>query len=160
MEGVTIMAKSAVKPIPEGIHSLTPHLICAGAADAIEFYVKAFNGVELTRLPGPEGKLMHAIVRIGDSALMLVDENPQWGLLGPKLLKGSPVAIHLSVEDADAAVAQAVAAGAKITMPLADTFWGDRYAQLEDPFGHRWSVSTHIRDVSPEEVQQAAANLT
>jgi PhnB protein len=160
MEGVTIMAKSAVKPIPEGIHSLTPHLICAGAADAIEFYVKAFNAVELTRLPGPGGKLIHAIVRIGDSALMLVDENQQWGLLGPKLLKGSPVAIHLSVEDADAAVAQAVAAGAKITMPLADTFWGDRYAQLEDPFGHRWSVSTHVRDVSPEEVQQAAANLT
>jgi PhnB protein len=153
------MTKTAVKAIPEGMHSLTPHLICAGASDAIAFYAKAFNAVEATRLPGPQGKLIHAVVRIGDSALMLVDENPQWGLLGPKLLKGSPVTVHLSVEDADAVVAQAVAAGAKVTMPLADTFWGDRYAQLEDPFGHRWSVSTHIRDVSPEEALQAAAKL-
>lgn len=116
------MTKSAVKPIPDGMHSLTPHLICAGAAEAIEFYRKAFNAVELTRLPSPQGKLMHAIVWIGDSALMLVDENPQWGLLGPKALKGSPVAIHLFVEDVDAAVAQAVAAGAKVTMPIADMF--------------------------------------
>ena len=84
--------KPAVKPIPDGMHSLTPHLICGGAAEAIEFYVKAFNAVELTRMPGPQGKLMHAVIRIGDSALMLVDENPQWGLLGPKALKGSPVA--------------------------------------------------------------------
>jgi PhnB protein len=153
------MTKSAVKPIPDGMHSLTPHLICAGAADAIAFYVKAFNAVELTRLPGPQGKLMHAMVRIGDSALMLVDENPQWGLLGPKALKGSPVTVHLFVEDVDATVAQAVAAGAKITMPIADTFWGDRYAQLEDPFGHRWSVATHIRDLSPEEIQQGMAKM-
>ncbi len=137
------MAKSAVKPIPDGMHSLTPHLICADAADAITFYVKAFNAVELTRLPSPQGKLMHAIVRIGDSALMLVDENPQWGLLGPKLLKGLPVTVHLYVEDVEATVAHAVAAGAKITMPVADMFWGDRYGQLEDPFGHRWSVATH-----------------
>jgi PhnB protein len=154
-----IMTKTAVKAIPEGMHTLTPHLICAGAADAIGFYAKAFNAVEVTRLPGPNGKLIHAVVRIGDSTLMMVDENPQWGLLGPKSLKGSPVAVHLSVEDADAVVAQAVAAGAKVTMPLADTFWGDRYAQLEDPFGHRWSVSTHIRDVSPEEAREAAAKL-
>ena len=93
-----MMAKAAVKPIPEGMHSLTPHLICAGAADAIEFYKKAFNAVDLARLPGPDGKLMHAAVRIGDSTLMLVDENPQWGALGPKALKGSPVTIHLYVE--------------------------------------------------------------
>jgi uncharacterized glyoxalase superfamily protein PhnB len=151
--------KPAVKPIPDGMHSLTPHLICAGAAEAIEFYVKAFNAVELTRLLGPQGKLMHAIIRIGDSALMLVDENPQWGLLGPKALKGSPVAIHLFVEDVDAAVAQAVAAGAKITMPIADMFWGDRYGQLVDPFGHRWSVATHTRDLSPEEMQQGMARM-
>ena len=153
------MTKPAVKPIPDGMHSLTPHLICANAADAIEFYRKAFDAVELVRLPGPQGKLIHAIVRIGDSALMLVDENPQWGLLGPKMLKGSPVAVHLYVKDADAAVAQAVAAGAKVTMPLADMFWGDRYAQLEDPFGHRWSVATHTRDVSPEEAQQAMTKM-
>ena len=152
-------AKPAVKPIPDGMHSLTPHLICGGAAEAIEFYVKAFNAVELTRMPGPQGKLMHAVIRIGDSALMLVDENPQWGLLGPKALKGSPVAIHLFVEDVDAAVAQAVAAGAKITMPIAEMFWGDRYGQLVDPFGHRWSVATHTRDLSREEMQQGMAKM-
>jgi uncharacterized glyoxalase superfamily protein PhnB len=151
--------KPAVKPIPDGMHSLTPHLICGGAAEAIEFYVKAFNAVELTRMPGPQGKLMHAVIRIGDSALMLVDENPQWGLLGPKALKGSPVAIHLFVEDVDAAVAQAVAAGAKITMPIAEMFWGDRYGQLVDPFGHRWSVATHTRDLSREEMQQGMAKM-
>jgi len=149
------MTKSAVKPIPDGMHTLTPHLVCAGAADAIEFYKVAFGAVEQTRLPGPQGKLMHAMVRIGDSALMLVDESPDWGLLGPKSLKGSPVTIHLYVDNVDAAVAQAVAAGAKITMPVAEMFWGDRYAQLEDPFGHHWSMATHTRDVSLAEMQQA-----
>ena len=153
------MADAAVKPIPDGMHSLTPHLICAGAADAIEFYKRAFNAVDLARLPGPDGKLMHAAVRIGDSTLMLVDENPQWGALGPKALKGSPVTIHLYVGDVDATVAQAVAAGAKITMPVADMFWGDRYGQLEDPFGHRWSVATHMRDLSAEEIKQGMAKM-
>jgi PhnB protein len=147
------MAK--VKPVPEGMHSVTPHLVCAGAADAIEFYKKAFGALEEARLPGPDGKLMHAMIRIGDSAVMLVDENPEWGMLGPKSLKGSPVTIHLYVEDADAFAARAVKAGAKITMPLADMFWGDRYGTLVDPFGHNWSVATHIRDVSMEEMQQA-----
>ena len=154
------MSKPAVKPIPDGMHSLTPHLICAGAADAITFYTKAFNAVELARLPGPQGKLMHAMLRIGDSALMLVDENPEWGMLGPKSLKGSPVTIHLYVENVDAAVEQAVAAGARITMPIADMFWGDRYAVLEDPFGHRWSVATHTRDLSPEEIQEAMGKMS
>ena len=153
------MAKPAVKPIPDGMHSLTPHLICAGAAEAIEFYKKAFNAVEGARLPGPGGKLMHAVIRIGDSALMLVDENPQWGLLGPTALKGSPVTVHLYADDVDAVVAQAVAAGARITMPVADMFWGDRYGQLEDPFGHRWSVATHTRDLSPTEIQQGIAKM-
>src|SRR4051812_43053383 len=114
---------SQVKPIPPGMHSLSPHLICAGAADAIEFYKKAFNAVEQGRLAGPGGKIMHASVRIGDSALMLVDEMPDWGALGPKSLKGSPVTIHLYVEDVDATVERAVAAGAKVTMPVADMFW-------------------------------------
>ncbi|HUB14471.1 MAG TPA: VOC family protein [Acetobacteraceae bacterium] len=149
------MTTAAVKPIPEGMHSVTPHLICAGAADAIEFYKQAFNATEQSRLPGPGGKLMHASIRIGDSTVMLVDENPQYGALGPKALKGSPVVIHLYVPDVDAFAAQAVAAGAKITMPVTDMFWGDRYGQLEDPFGHRWSVATHIRDMNPEELQQA-----
>jgi uncharacterized glyoxalase superfamily protein PhnB len=148
-----------VKPIPDGMRSVTPHLICAGAADAIEFYEKAFNAVELVRLPGPKGRLMHAAIRIGDSTVMLVDEMPEWGALGPKSLKGSPVTIHLFVEDVDSFVARAVAAGAKITMPLDDMFWGDRYCKVEDPFGHHWSIATHVREVSPEEMQQAMQKM-
>ena len=149
-----------VKAIPEGMHTVTPHLVCAGAADAIEFYKKAFNATEVGRLAGPQGKLMHAMIRIGGSAVMLVDEFPQWNSLGPKALKGSPVTIHLYVEDVDAWVKRAVAAGAKITMPLEDMFWGDRYCRLEDPFGHHWSVATHLRDVSPEKMQRAMQNMS
>jgi uncharacterized glyoxalase superfamily protein PhnB len=141
------------------MRTVTPHLICAGAADAIEFYKKAFGAVETARLPGPQGKIMHAMLRIGDSALMLVDEMPEWGALGPKALKGSPVTIHLYVDDVDAFAARAVKAGAKITMPVEDMFWGDRYGKLEDPFGHHWSLATHLRDVSPEEMQQAMKNM-
>lgn len=144
-----------VKPVPEGMHTVTPHLVCAGAAAAVEFYKKAFNATELHRLPGPNGKLMHAAIRIGDSMVMLVDQMPEYGLLGPKVLKGSAVTIHLQVEDVDQFAERAVAAGAKITMPIDDMFWGDRYGQMEDPFGHRWSVATHIRDVSPEEMEKA-----
>ena len=150
------MSKTVVKPIPDGMHTVTPHLVCAGAADAIEFYKKAFNAVDLGRMMGPQGKLLHGAVRIGNSTVMLADEFPDWGAFGPKSLKGSPVTIHLYVEDVDAFVSRAAAAGAKITMPVQDMFWGDRYAKLEDPFGHHWSVSTHTRDVSPEEIQQAA----
>ena len=144
-----------VKPIPEGMHAVTPHLVCAGAAEAIEFYKKAFGALDEGRLPGPDGKLMHAVIRIGGSAVMLVDEMPQWGALGPKSLKGSPVTLHLYVEDVDAAVKRAVAAGAKVTMPVEDMFWGDRYGKLEDPFGHHWSVATHKRDVSDAEMKKA-----
>jgi PhnB protein len=153
------MSKPTVKAIPDGMHSLTPHLVCAGAADAINFYTKAFNAVEMMRLPGANGKLMHASVKIGDSMLMLVDENPQWGALGPKSLKGTPVTIHLMVEDVDATVAQAVAAGAKVTMPVEDMFWGDRYGVLQDPFGHSWSVATHKKDMTHAEIQQAVAQM-
>jgi len=148
-----------VNPVPEGMHTVTPHLVCAGAVDAIEFYKKAFGAVEGGRLPGPNGKLMHAMIRIEGSVVMLVDEMPEWGALGPKSLKGSPVTIHLYVEDVDAFAARAVAAGAKITMPVADMFWGDRYGKLEDPFGHHWSIGTHIRDVSPEEMKQAMQKM-
>lgn len=148
---------SQVKPVPEGMHTVTPHLVCADAAKAIAFYQQAFNATEMMRIPGPGGKLMHACVRIGDSLVMLVDENPQWGCLGPFALKGSPITIHLQVEDVDAVFDQAVKAGAKITMPVADMFWGDRYGRVEDPFGHHWAIATHIRDVSPEEIRQAAA---
>jgi uncharacterized glyoxalase superfamily protein PhnB len=134
---------------------VTPHLVCAGAADAIEFYKKAFNAIEEGRFPTPDGKIMHALVRIGGSPLMLVDEMPDWGALGPKALNGSPVTIHLYVDDVDAAVERAVAAGAKITMPINDAFWGDRYGQLEDPFGHHWSIATHVRDMTPAELAEA-----
>jgi len=150
---------SKVKPIPDGMHSVTPHLICAGAADAIEFYKKAFNAEEEGRLPGPQGRLMHAMIRIEGSAVMLVDEMPEWGAFGPKSLKGSPVTIHLYVENVDAFVMRAADAGATITMPLDDMFWGDRYCKFEDPFGHHWSVATHIRDVSPEEMRKAMQKM-
>jgi uncharacterized glyoxalase superfamily protein PhnB len=144
---------------PADMHTVTPLLVCAGAAEAIEFYKKAFNATEKTRLPGPNGKLMHASLQIGDSTIMLADEVPDCGSLGPKALKGSPVYIHLYVEDVDGFAARAVAAGAKLTMPVTDMFWGDRYGQLEDPFGHRWSVATHIRAVSPDEMQQAMQKM-
>ena len=142
------------QPIPEGMRCVTPHLVCGGAASAIDFYVKAFNAKEDFRLPGPQGKLLHAMITIGDSHIMLTDEFPDWGSFGPKALKGSPVTIHLYVADVDAAVAQAVAAGAKITMPVEDMFWGDRYGKVEDPFGHQWSIATHIRDVDPGELHK------
>ena len=149
----------SVKPIPEGMHTVTPHLVCAGAAEAIEFYQTAFGATELSRVPGANGKLMHASVRIGDSVVMLNEEMPEWGAFGPKSLKGSAVTIHLYVENADAVFEQAVAAGAKIMMPLDDRFWGDRYGKVEDPFGHHWSIGTHVRDVSPEEMQKAMEQM-
>ncbi|MDD4886416.1 MAG: VOC family protein [Thiomonas sp.] len=148
---------SKVQAIPEGMHSLTPHLVCRDAAAAIEFYKKAFGAIELFRLPMPDGKIMHACVLIGDSQLFLFDEMPAMGAHAPQDLKGSPVTIHLQVEDADAAFARAMRAGATVTMPLADQFWGDRYGQLRDPFGHSWSIATHVRDLSPEQIRAAAA---
>jgi uncharacterized glyoxalase superfamily protein PhnB len=149
-----------VKPIPEGMPTLTPHLVCNGAADAIEFYKRAFGAVEAARMPGPDGKLMHAMLRIGNSPLMLVDSMPQWGLLGPDALNGSPVTVHMYVEDVDTTINRAVTAGAKVVMPAADQFWGDRYGKIEDPFGHHWSIATHIRDLSPEEMRAAMAKMS
>ena len=146
---------SKVKAIPDGMHSLTPYLVCRGAAAAIDFYGRAFGAIELFRLPGPDGRLMHACVRIGDSQLFLADEMPEHGALGPQALKGTPVTLHLQVEDADAVFARAVQAGATVSMPLADMFWGDRFGQVTDPFGHHWSVATHMREVSREEMVAA-----
>jgi uncharacterized glyoxalase superfamily protein PhnB len=153
------MTSPSVKAVPQGMHTVAPHLICAGAAAAIDFYKKAFEATEVSRMAGPDGKIMNAIIRIGDSQVLLVDENPQWGNLGPLSLKGSPVVIHLSVDDADALAARAVAAGAKITMPVSEMFWGARYGQLEDPFGHRWSVATQVREVPPEEMKAVVAKM-
>ncbi|MEP6825757.1 MAG: VOC family protein [Ramlibacter sp.] len=153
------MPTPATKAIPDGMHSITPHLVCAGAAEAIRFYVKAFGAVEKMIVPGPEGKLMHACVQIGDSQLFLMDEFVEWGAVGPKGLKSSPVTIHLQVEDADAAFAKALAAGCTVTMPLEDAFWGDRYGSVTDPFGHSWAIATHKLDMSPEEIQAAMARM-
>ncbi|MGE8675056.1 MAG: VOC family protein, partial [Achromobacter kerstersii] len=153
------MATPATQPIPEGMHTVTAHIVCEGASDAIAFYKKAFNAEELARLPGPNGKIMHAAIRIGDSVVMLMDDFPEWGSLGPKALKGSPVTLHLYVKDVDAAMKQATDAGATVAMPVADMFWGDRYGQVIDPCGHRWSIATHKFDYSPEEIQQNMAKM-
>jgi PhnB protein len=147
------------KYIPEGMAAVTPHLVIAGAAEAIEFYKSAFGAVEEFRMPGPDGKIAHAQIRIDGSAIMLGEEAPSWGALSPRALNGSPVTLHLYVEDADAFALKAQEAGARITMPVADVFWGDRYGKLEDPFGHHWSIATHVRDVSPAEMAEAMRNM-
>jgi uncharacterized glyoxalase superfamily protein PhnB len=145
-----------VKSQPEAGQTIIPHLIVKGAAGAIDFYKKAFGAVEQMRMPTPDGKIMHACLKIGDSSFFLCDEFPGsgGGCKSPQSLGGSCVTIHLNVDDADAVFARAVAAGAKATMPPADMFWGDRYAKVVDPFGHDWSLSTHKEDVSPEEMKK------
>ncbi len=147
------------KPIPAGMHTVTPHLVIRGAAEAIEYYSKAFGAVETSRVPGPNGRIMHAALRIGDSTVMLMDEMPECGALGPRALKGSPVTIHLYVDDADAVFERAVQAGAKATMPVSEQFWGDRYGVLEDPFGQPWSIATHVRDVTEKEIAEAMRKM-
>jgi PhnB protein len=149
------MSQAPVNPIPEGLHSLTPMLVCNGAAAAIEFYRRAFGAVEMSRLPGPGGKLLHAMVRIGNSMLMLTDEMPEMGGRGPKLLGGSPVTIHLAVPDAAATMRQAEAAGATVRMPVTDMFWGALYGVFEDPFGHSWSVGTQVRNLTSQQIEAA-----
>ncbi|HWJ94271.1 MAG TPA: VOC family protein [Telluria sp.] len=151
------MTTSSVKPVEEGMHSVTAHIVCAGAADAIEFYKRAFGAEEVMRMPMPNGKLGHAMIRIGDSMVMMADEFPEWESRGPLSIGGTAVTLHLSVPNVDEVFERAVNAGAKIRMPVADMFWGDRYGVVEDPFGHRWSIATHIRDMSPEEMQEAMA---
>lgn len=149
--------KNGVKAIPDGYHTLTPHLVVKNASKAIEFYKKAFGAEEIRRVPGPDGKsLMHAELKIGDSRLFLVDEFPEMNCRGPQSIGGTPVTIHIFVEDVDAAFNKAVATGAQVTMPLADMFWGDRYGVLTDPFGHAWSMATHKEDLTSEEIGQRA----
>jgi uncharacterized glyoxalase superfamily protein PhnB len=144
------MAKAA-SPVPTGLHTITPHLTVKGASDYIEFLKRAFGAVELSRSPGPGGKLMHALVQIGDSRLMLNDHMPEFG--AQPIPEGVwPIALHLYVPDVDAIFAQATAAGCNVTMPLADQFWGDRYGSLRDPFGFSWNVATHKEDLTPQEV--------
>ncbi len=149
----------AAKPIPEGYHTVTPYLAVDDARQAIEFYKRAFGATERVVMPGPNDMVAHAELEIGDSLIMLADPFPQSSLKPPKQAGGATGATFLYVEDVDETVQQAVDAGATITMPVEDMFWGDRYGKLEDPFGHHWSVATHLRDMTPEEIQQAAQKM-
>ena len=146
-----------VKPIPEGYHSVTPYLIFSGASDAIAFYKKALGTEEVMRLADPSGRVHHAEISIGDSRIMLADEHPELQALSPKTVGGSPVSIHLYVEDIDAAVERAVAAGARLVRPVDDQFYGDRTGGIEDPFGYRWFIATRKEDLTMEEVRRRAA---
>jgi PhnB protein len=148
----------AVKRLPDGFHRVTPHLVCRNAAGLIEFYKKAFGAVELGRAPGPDGKsIMHAAIRIGDSIVFLNDEFPEMGAQSPLTTKGTPVTLHLYVEDADKQFQQALAAGAEVVMPLADQFWGDRYGIVRDPSGHQWSIGSHMEELTPDQMKERMA---
>lgn len=146
-----------VKPIPEGFHTLTPYLIVRDADKAIEFYKKAFGAEEIHRMPGPDGKsVLHAELRVGDSPLMLTEENPQWNAQSPLTLNGTTQSVHIYVQDVDEAFQQAIAAGATEKAPIMDMFWGDRYGKLTDPFGHEWGIATHKQDLTPHEIDRGA----
>jgi uncharacterized glyoxalase superfamily protein PhnB len=145
-----------VKKIPEGCHNVMPHLVVRGGAEALEFYKKAFGAKELGRHAGPDGqKIMHAEMQIGDSRIYLADEAPEMGARSPQTLGGTPVTIHLWVEDVDSTFQRAVSAGATVAMPLDNQFWGDRYGMVVDPFGHTWSLATHIKDMTADELAKA-----
>lgn len=143
-----------VRAIPEGYHTVTPYLCVKGADKALDFYREALGAAEMMRFAAPDGRVMHAEIGIGDSRIMLGEECPEMGARSPQALGGSPVSIHLYVEDSDALVNRAVAAGAKQIEPVSDKFWGDRSGCVEDPFGHRWFVSTHKEDLAPEEIRR------
>ncbi len=149
------MAKKA-QAIPKGFHSVTPSLMVDGAAKAIDFYKKALGAEELSRFPGPDGRIMHAEIRIGDSVIMLGDEMPEQGARGPKSIGGTPVTLFIYGENVDAAWKRAVDAGAKPIMPLMDQFWGDRAGSIEDPFGHHWWLAQRIQELTPEELRRNA----
>ncbi len=143
----------SVKPVPDGYHTLTPFLTVRDAARAIEFYKQAFGAVERGVMKGPDGKVMHAELKIGDSIIMLSDEFPEFGTLSPQSTGGSPMGLHIYVDGVDAAFDRAVKAGAEVEMPVMDQFWGDRYGKLKDPFGHKWSIATHTKDLSMDEMK-------
>jgi PhnB protein len=149
------MAKNAAAT-PKGYHTVTPSLIVAGAAKAIDFYKKALGAEELMRFPGPDGKIMHAEIKVGDSIIMLADEMPDMGGKGPKSIGGTPVSFFVYGDNVDAAWKRAIDAGSKEVVPLADQFWGDRTGCLEDPFGHQWWLATHVQDLTPEEIRKNA----
>jgi uncharacterized glyoxalase superfamily protein PhnB len=143
-----------VKPIPEGYHTLTPFLTVRDAERAIEFYKNAFGAESRGVMKGPDGKVMHAEIKIGDSVIMMSDEFPDFGSVSPQGLGGSPMGLHIYVEDVDASFDRAVKAGAQVEMPVMDQFWGDRYGRLKDPFGHKWSIATHTKDLSMDEMKK------
>lgn len=145
-------AKKKVAPIPPGYHTVTPYLVCRNAAAAIEFYKKALGAKEKLRMTAPDGTIAHAEITIGGSVVMLGEESPQMGNTSPQTLGGSPGGVFIYLPDVDKAYARAIAAGAKTEMPPTNMFWGDRYCKFIDPFGHRWSMGTHIEDVSPKEM--------
>ncbi|MEA2474389.1 MAG: PhnB protein [Thermoleophilaceae bacterium] len=148
-----------VKPIPDAYSRVTPYLCVDGAVDAIDFYTKVLGARERMRMPGPDGKLGHAEIQIGDAVVMLADESPEMNFRSPKTIGGTPVTIHVYVEDADAVFDAAVAAGANSLRPVENQFYGDRSGQFEDPFGHRWNVATHVEDVPPDEMEKRAAEM-
>jgi uncharacterized glyoxalase superfamily protein PhnB len=143
------------KPIPDGYHSITPYMTVRDAARAIEFYKQAFGATEKGVMKGPDGKVMHAELVIGDSIFMLGDEMPEYGSLSPLSTGGAGMGLHIYLEDVDTAFDRAVKAGATVEMPVADMFWGDRYGKLADPFGHKWSIGTHKADLTEEEMEKA-----
>lgn len=151
------MIEDRVSPIPEDFHTITPHLVVRGVASAIEFYQQAFGASELYRSLAPDGvSIMHSEMLLGDSRFFVNDEFAEWGVLSPESFGGSPVTLHLYVEDVDHVFSQAVSAGAVALLPVNDAFWGDRYGILKDPFGHRWSVASRLEDLSPAELQKRA----
>jgi PhnB protein len=152
--------KNAVKPIPDGYHAVTPYLMINEAAKAIDFYKKVFGAQELMRIPGPGGKVMHAELKIGDSIIMLADEHPEIDARSPQAYGGTPVSLMLYVADVDDVFKRALSAGAKEVHPLKDQFYGDRSGGISDPFGHQWTLSTHVEDVSSEEMQKRMAAQT
>jgi PhnB protein len=150
----------AVKPIPEGYHHVTPYLVIKGAGAAIDYYKRVFGATERMRMDAPGGMVGHAELEIGDSVVMLADEFPEQGFKGPRAFGGTPVSLLLYVEDVDDVFRRAIQSGARELKPLADQFYGDRMGTLEDPFGHVWSIATHVEDLSPEEMQRRAGEMS
>ena len=150
----------AVKPIPDGYSSVTPYLVVSGAAHALDYYKMAFDAHELMRMPGPDGKIAHAEMQIGSSRIMLADESPQMGHKSPQTLGGTPTSLMLYVTDVDDTFQRAVSGGGKLVQPVKDQFYGDRSGTLTDPFGHQWTIATHIEDVAPEEMKRRMDEAT
>ena len=151
---------ATVKPIPEGYHNVTPYLFVRAAPLAIDFYKNVFGATEIMRMPGPNGKIMHAELKIGDSIVMLADENPGTGMMSPQTVGGFSAGLHVYVENVDAIMQKAVENGAKPLHPIKNQFYGDRSGSLLDPFGHMWSVATHVEDVSPEEIKKRVSAMS